>query len=47
MLCKKTIYNDSNLELYTPFEFQLRTQSTPLVFFNCYVSSVGLQKYVF
>ena len=41
MLCKKVVYNDLSLELYTPFDFQLRTKSAVLTFFNSNVSSVG------
>ena len=29
MLCKKALYNGLSLELYTSFDFQLRTQSVP------------------
>ena len=41
MLCKKAVYDGLSLELFTPFEFQLRTQSISLSFFNSNVSSVG------
>ena len=32
MLCKKAVYNGLSLELYTPFDFQLRTYPVPLFF---------------
>ena len=32
MLCKKAVYNSLRLELYTPFDFQLRTKSVSLPF---------------
>ena len=41
MLCKKAVYNGLNLELYTPFDFQLRILPGPFSFFNSKVSSVG------
>ena len=41
MLCKKAGYTGLSLELNTPFDFQLRTKSVPLSFFNSNVSSVG------
>ena len=41
MLCEKEVYNGLSLELYTPFDFQLRTQSVLLSFFNSNVPSVG------
>ena len=41
MLCKKALYNDLSLELYTLFDFQLRTYSVPFSFFDPNVSSVG------
>ena len=39
MLLKEVVYNGLSLELNTPCDFQLRTQSVP--FFNSKVSSVG------
>ena len=41
MLFKKAVYNGLSSELNTPFDFQLRTLSVPLSFFNYKVSSVG------
>ena len=41
MLCKKAVYNGLSLEVYTPFDFQLRIKSVLLSFFNFNVSSVG------
>ena len=41
MLFKKAVYNGLSLELYTPFEFQLRTQLVPICFSSSNVSSVG------
>ena len=41
MLCKKEVCNNLRLELDTPYDFQPRTQSVPLSFFNSKVSSVG------
>ena len=41
MLCKKAVYNGLILELYTPFDFHLRTISVPLPFLNPNLSSVG------
>ena len=41
MLFQKAVYNDLSLELYTPFEFQLRTQLVPIFFSSSNVSSVG------
>ena len=41
MLCGKAVYNGLNLELNTPFDFQLRTQLLHLSFFNSIASSVG------
>ena len=42
MLFKKAGYNGLSLELYTPFDFQLRTLSVTLSFFNSKTSSVAL-----
>ena len=39
--CKEAVYNDLGLELYTPFDSQLRTYSVPSCFFNSNVSSFG------
>ena len=41
MICKKAVYNGFSLELNTLFDFQLRTLSVPLTFFNSNVSSDG------
>ena len=41
MLFKKAVYNGLSLELYTPFEFQLRTELVPICFSSPNVSSVG------
>ena len=41
MLCKKAVYNGLSLELNTPFDFQLRTESVLLSFFNSNVSKCG------
>ena len=41
MLYKKAVYNGLSLDLYTPFDFQLRTSLVPLSFFNSKASSVG------
>ena len=43
MLCKKAVYNGLSLELNAPFDFQLRTESVPLSFFNSKASSVDKQ----
>ena len=29
MLCKKAVYNSLTLQVYTPFDFQLRIKSVP------------------
>ena len=41
MLCNKAVYNGLSLEVNTPFDFQLRTKSLPLSFFNSKASSAG------
>ena len=41
MLCAKAVCNGLRLESKTPFDFQLRTQSVPLSFFNSKRSSFG------
>ena len=41
MLCNKAVYNGLSLEVNTPFDFQLRTKSVLLPFFNSKASSAG------
>ena len=32
ILCKKAVYNSLSLKVYSPYDFQLRTQKVPLIF---------------
>ena len=41
MLCKKVAHSVLGLEVYTSFDFQLRTQPVLLSFFNSNVLNVG------
>ena len=44
MLCKKAVYNGLSLELYTGFDFQLRTESVPLCLFLILLYQVLVDK---
>ena len=32
LLCKKAVYNSLSLNLYSPYDFELKTQKVPLIF---------------
>ena len=32
LLCKKAVYNSLSLNVYSPYDFELKTQKVPLIF---------------
>ena len=47
MLCKKAVYNGLSLELYTPFDFQLKTHNQYLCLFLILTYQVIVDKQTF